>query len=64
MDYGYTVFGDRLHILAEELPPRSQDAGVSLCGIVLRFQFMNPALRKSWMPCVKCETLLSAMAGV
>ena len=64
MIWGYTAFGARKHVLAEELSENSRNAGISLCGIVLRFRIDNEEYRPSWVMCDKCQTLLSAMESV
>lgn len=64
MEWGYTVRGDRKHILAECVPWASHNAGISLCGIVLRFRFVCPEYSVSWVTCQRCKTLLSAMESV
>ena len=64
MEWGYTAFGSRKHVLAEETVKGVPNAGISLCGIVLRFRFLDLKYLSSWVMCDRCETLLSALESV
>jgi hypothetical protein len=64
MEWGYTVSGDRLHVLAEHVLEGGRNVGIALCGVVLRFRLVNPAYAKNWVLCSRCQTLLSAMESV
>lgn len=74
MEWGYTRRGDRRHVLAEDSPgafgcctgPGDSCCvmGVALCGAILSGILPDPANLQYWLPCQRCETLLSAMESV
>jgi hypothetical protein len=60
MEWGYTRYGGRRHILAETFKGEEATyAGIALCGILLTKKFSDNSKPALWLPCQNCETLLS-----